>query len=180
VKFPLKLCFVEIKALQLDHELSDVLVGEATVSHELCPILAGHRFIRRVEDVLFQLRVQIKLGKDLLRKQMLGAKMPGALISSKEIFDLPMIGFKQGDGIDRVLRLIAPVYHGMLSLSPALGSGTRRVGVGMLLCKLYAIEETVSDHERARGKSIRSMVRRLLPRRPGVLQQENPALTSKI
>jgi hypothetical protein len=42
--------------------------------------------------------------------------MPGALISGKEIFDLPMIGFEQGDGIDRVLRLIAPVCHGIFSL----------------------------------------------------------------
>ena len=117
-------------------------MGEAAVSHELCPLLAGHRFIRRVEDVLFQLRVQIKLGKDLLRNQMLGAKIPGAFISSKEIFDLPMIGFEQRNGIDRVLRRITPVYHGMLSLSPAMGSGACRVGVGIRLCKLYAIEET--------------------------------------
>ena len=55
-------------------------MGEAAVSHELRPMLAGHRFIRRVEDVFFQLRVQLKLGQDLLRNQMLGAKIPGALI----------------------------------------------------------------------------------------------------
>jgi hypothetical protein len=60
VKFPLKLCFVKINALQLAHEFSDVLMGEAAVSHELRPILAGHLVIRRVEDVLFQLRVQIE------------------------------------------------------------------------------------------------------------------------
>jgi hypothetical protein len=92
--------------------------------------------------VLFQLRVQLKLGKDLRSNQMLGAKIPGALISGKEIFDLPMIGFEQRNGIDRILRLIAPVYHGILSLSLAMGSGECRVGIGILLCKLYAIEET--------------------------------------
>jgi hypothetical protein len=81
VKFPLKRCFVKINALQLAHEFSDVLMGEAAVSHELRPVLAGHRLIRRVEDVFFQLRVQIKLGKDLRSKQMLGAKA----ISRKEI-----------------------------------------------------------------------------------------------
>jgi hypothetical protein len=95
-------------------------MGEAAVSNELCSICAGHRFIRRVEDVLFQLRVQIKLGKDLLRNQMLGAKIPGALISSKKIFDLSMIGFEQSNGVNRVLRLIVPVCHGMFSLSPAM------------------------------------------------------------
>ena len=51
-------------------------MGEAAVSNELPPLLAGHGFIRRIEDVLFQLRVQLQLGKDLLRKQMLGAKIP--------------------------------------------------------------------------------------------------------
>jgi hypothetical protein len=142
VKFHLKLCFVQINALQLPHEFFDVLMGEAAISHELRPLLAGHGFIRRVEDVLFQLRVQLQLGKDLRSNQMLGAKIPGALISGKEIFDLPMIGFEQSNGIDRVWRFIVPVSHGMLSLSPALGSGECRVGVGILLCKLYAIEET--------------------------------------
>src|SRR5205807_10364728 len=93
----------------------------------------GHGFIRRVEDVLFQLRVQLKLGKDLLRNQMLGAKIPGALISGEQIFDLPMIGFEQSNGIDRVWQLIVPVSHGMLSLSPALGSGACRVGVNPLV-----------------------------------------------
>jgi hypothetical protein len=117
--------------LELAHEFSDVLMGEAAVSHELRPVLAGHRLIRRVEDVFFQLRVQIKLGKDLRSKQMLGAKMPGALISSKEIFDFPMIGFEQSNGIGRVLRLIVPVCHGIFSLSPAMGSGACRVGVGI-------------------------------------------------
>ena len=62
-----------------------MLMGEAAVSNELPPLLAGHCFIRRIEDVLFQLRVQLQLGKDLLRKQRLGAKIPGALISGKEI-----------------------------------------------------------------------------------------------
>jgi hypothetical protein len=57
-------------------------MGEAAVSNELRPILASHLVIRRIEDVLFQLRVQLQLGKDLLRKQMLGAKIPGALISA--------------------------------------------------------------------------------------------------
>ena len=37
-------------------------------------------------------------------------------ISGKEIFDLPMIGFEQSNGIARVLWLLVPVYHGMLSL----------------------------------------------------------------
>jgi hypothetical protein len=77
-------------------------MGEAAVSHELRPMLAGHLFIGRVEDVLFQVRVQLKLGKDLLRNQLLGAKIPGALISGKEILDLPMIGFEQRNGIGRV------------------------------------------------------------------------------
>jgi hypothetical protein len=104
-------------------------------------VLAGHRFIRWVEDVLFQLRVQLKLGKDLFRNQMLGAKIPGALISGKKIFDLSMISFEQRNGIDRILRLIVPVCHGIPSLSPALGSGACRVGVGIRLGKLYAIEE---------------------------------------
>src|SRR6059058_4878048 len=81
VKFHLKRCFVTINALQLAHEFSDVLMGEAAVSHELRPMLAGHGFIRRIEDALFQLRVQIKLGKDLLSNQILGTKIPGALIS---------------------------------------------------------------------------------------------------
>src|SRR5262245_14190378 len=116
VKFLLKRCFVTINALQLAHEFSDVLMGEAAVSHELRPILAGHGFIRRVEDVLFQLCVQIKLGTDLRSNPMLGAQIPGAHISSKEIFDLPMIDFEQSNGIDRIWRLIVPVYHGMLSL----------------------------------------------------------------
>ena len=120
VKFHLKRCFVKINALQLDHEFSDVLMFQAAVSNELRPMLAGHCFIRRVEEVLFQLRVQIKLGKDLLRNQMLGAKIPGALLSGEQIFDLPMIGFEQSNGIGRVWRLIIPVSHGMLSLSPAL------------------------------------------------------------
>jgi hypothetical protein len=119
-KFHLKRCFVKINALQLAHEFSDVRMFQAAVSHELCPIFAGHGFIRRVEDVLFQLRVQRKLGKDLLSNQMLGGKIPGALISGEQIFDLPMIGFEQRNGIDRVWRLIVPVCHGMLSLSPAL------------------------------------------------------------
>jgi hypothetical protein len=96
-------------------------------------MLAGHGFIRRVEDVLFQLRVQIKLGKDLLRNQMLGAKIPGTLISGEQIFDFPMIGFEQGNGISRVWRLIIPVYHGIVSLSPAMGSGACRVGIGIPL-----------------------------------------------
>jgi hypothetical protein len=86
--------------------------------------------------------VQIKLGKDLRSNQMLGAKIPSTLISGEEIFDLSMIGFEQRNGIDRVLRLITLVSHGMLSLSPAMGSGECRVGVGILLCKLYAIGET--------------------------------------
>src|SRR3989440_10732179 len=106
VKLHLKRCFVTINALQLAHECSDVRMGEAAVSHELRPMLAGHGFIRRVEDVLFELRVQLQLGKDLRRKQLFGTKIPGALISSKEIFDLPMIGFEQSNGIDRVLWLI--------------------------------------------------------------------------
>jgi hypothetical protein len=84
-------------------------MGEAAVSNELPPLLAGHCFIRRIEDVLFQLRVQLQLGKDLLRKQMLGTKIPGALIAGKEIFDLPMIGFEQRNGINRIWRLIVPV-----------------------------------------------------------------------
>jgi len=63
-------------------QFSDVLMGEAAVNYELRPILAGPLVIRRVEDVLFQLRVQIKLSKDLLRNQMLGAKIPGTLISA--------------------------------------------------------------------------------------------------
>jgi len=71
---------------------------------------------------------------------MLGAKIPSALISGEQIFDFPMIGFKQGNGINRVLRRIILVYHGMLSLSPALGSGACRVEVGRLLCKPYAIK----------------------------------------
>src|SRR6266566_5871988 len=49
VKFHLKLYFVKINALQLDHEFSDVLMGEAAVSNELRPMLAGPCFIRRVE-----------------------------------------------------------------------------------------------------------------------------------
>jgi hypothetical protein len=101
-------------------EFADVLMGEAAVSHERRPVLAGHLVIRWVEDVFFQLRVQSKLGKDLLRNEMLGAKIPGALISGKEIFDLPMIGFEQGNGLNRVLRLIVPVCHGIFSLSPAM------------------------------------------------------------
>jgi hypothetical protein len=56
-------------------------MGEAAVSHELRPILAGPLVIRRVEDVLFELRVQIKLGKDLRSNQMLGAKA----ISGKDL-----------------------------------------------------------------------------------------------
>src|SRR5437763_1035586 len=91
-------------------------MGEAAVSHELRPMLAGHGFIRRVEDVLFEVRVQLQLGKDLRRKQLFGTKISGALISGKEIFDLPMIGFEQRNGIDRVGRLLVPASHGMLSL----------------------------------------------------------------
>jgi hypothetical protein len=112
VKFHLKRCFVTLKALQLAHEFSDMRMGEAAVSYELCPILASHGCIRRVEDLLFQLRVQLQLGKDLFCKQMLSAKIPGALISGKEIFDLLMIGFEQSNGIDRVLRFIVPGCQG--------------------------------------------------------------------
>src|SRR4029453_4758924 len=100
-----------------DHEFSDVLMGAAAVSHERRPVLAGHLVIRWVEDVFFQLRVQSKGGKDLLRNEMLGAKIPGALISGKEIFDLPMIGFEQSHGIDRVWRRLVPVCHGIFSFS---------------------------------------------------------------
>jgi hypothetical protein len=46
---------------------------------------------------------------------MLGTKIPGALIAGTEIFDLPMIGFEQRNGINRILRLIVPVSHVMLS-----------------------------------------------------------------
>jgi hypothetical protein len=42
-----------------------------------------------------------------------------------------MIGFEQSNGIGRVLRLIVPVCHGIFSLSPAMGSGACRVGVGI-------------------------------------------------
>jgi hypothetical protein len=44
-----------------------------------------------------------------------------------------MIGFEQSNGIDRVLWLLIPVSHGMLSLSPGLGSGACRVGVNPLV-----------------------------------------------
>jgi hypothetical protein len=50
-----------------------------------------------------------------------------------EIFDLPRIGFEQNNGIDRILWRIVLVSHGMLSLSPALGSGACRVGINPLV-----------------------------------------------
>jgi hypothetical protein len=49
-----------------------------------------------------------------------GLKPVSRLRGTAPIFDLPMIGFEQSNGIGRVWRLIIPVSHGMRSLAPAL------------------------------------------------------------
>jgi len=92
---------------------------QAAVSHELRPMLAGHWLHTPVEDVLFQGARAAQLGKDLLRISCLVRKSP-ALSYLANRFLLSDDRFEQGNGINRVWRLIVPVCHGMFSLSPAM------------------------------------------------------------
>jgi hypothetical protein len=61
------------------------MVARRSSGSKLGAILAGPFLMRRIKDIVFQLRVQIQLRKDLLSYELLRAEISSALISGKQI-----------------------------------------------------------------------------------------------
>ena len=91
-KLVFKLLIGDIEVAHFKDQFLDCLMLEAAVGDKLRPLFASLGVERRIEDGLFELRVQIQLGKDLFSNLLLGGAIPGTLISGEEILHLAVIG----------------------------------------------------------------------------------------
>ena len=76
-----------------------MLMGKAAIRHELRAMLAGHGFVRWVEDVFFQLRMSFKRRKDLLGNHLRGAEISCTRMLGQEVMDKLVVSLEQSKGI---------------------------------------------------------------------------------